>query len=269
MQGDVLNNEELRHIFKCGIRGGMRKSDITNSLVLVSDHTRGVYTDKWEGDILHYTGMGLRGNQKLKFRENEILSESERNGVSPFLFEVIKRGEYIYQGKVQLAGKPYRERQIDADGKSRYVWIFPLGLIGKKQSFIVPEDVATKEQEVKEKRASKLSAQELRKRINKPTRRRQNRYVLTRQYVRDENIAEYVRRNADGVCELCKNTAPFNKLDGQPFLEMHHIKWLSQGGEDTIKNAIALCPNCHRKMHILNLEVDRDHLIRRASSHSI
>jgi len=24
---------------------------------------------------------------------------------------------------------------------------------------------------------------------------------------------------------------------------------LSEGGEDTLENAIALCPNCHRKMH--------------------
>ena len=83
-----------------------------------------------------------------------------------------------------------------------------------------------------------------------PTKRRPSRYVLTRQYVRDENVAEWIRRNTKGVCELCRNTAPFAKLNGQPFLEIHHIKWLSQGGEDTINNAVGLCPNCHRKMHI-------------------
>jgi len=39
-------------------------------------------------------------------------------------------------------------------------------------------------------------------------------------------------------------------------LECHHVKWLSKEGEDTIENAVALCPNCHRKMHSLGLSKD-------------
>ena len=33
---------------------------------------------------------------------------------------------------------------------------------------------------------------------------------------------------------------------------------LSKGGEDSEHNTVALCPNCHRKMHILNNKSDRD-----------
>ena len=44
--------------------------------------------------------------------------------------------------------------------------------------------------------------------------------------------------------------------NGKPFLESHHIVWLSKGGEDTVENSTALCPNCHRKMHMLNLRRD-------------
>jgi 5-methylcytosine-specific restriction endonuclease McrA len=29
----------------------------------------------------------------------------------------------------------------------------------------------------------------------------------------------------------------------------HHVKQLAHGGEDTVENAIAVCPNCHRKAH--------------------
>jgi 5-methylcytosine-specific restriction protein A len=43
-------------------------------------------------------------------------------------------------------------------------------------------------------------------------------------------------------------------------LEVHHIQWLSNDGDDTIDNIVALCPNCHRKMHILDLEKDRIYL---------
>ena len=37
------------------------------------------------------------------------------------------------------------------------------------------------------------------------------------------------------------------------------------GGEDSISNTVALCPNCHRKMHVLNQTADREKLIRRTA----
>ncbi|MEW8959821.1 HNH endonuclease [Neomoorella humiferrea] len=33
-------------------------------------------------------------------------------------------------------------------------------------------------------------------------------------------------------------------------------------GEDTINNTVALCPNCHRRMHVLDLAADRERLRR-------
>ena len=30
----------------------------------------------------------------------------------------------------------------------------------------------------------------------------------------------------------------------------------SRGGDDSLDNTVALCPNCHRKMHFLDLESD-------------
>jgi hypothetical protein len=59
--GSVLTNKELAQTFKCGPMGGMRRSRKTNSLVLTTSKTA-VYHDRWEGDVLHYTGMGLRGD---------------------------------------------------------------------------------------------------------------------------------------------------------------------------------------------------------------
>lgn len=47
----------------------------------------------------------------------------------------------------------------------------------------------------------------------------------------------------------------------QPYLECHHIIWLSQNGADTLDNIVALCPNCHRKMHIVQDENDIKRLI--------
>lgn len=75
-------------------------------------------------------------------------------------------------------------------------------------------------------------------------------------FSRNPYVAELAKRKAKGICQLCENPAPFNDKDGKPYLETHHIVWLSEGGEDTIENCTALCPNCHQKMHILNLKFD-------------
>jgi 5-methylcytosine-specific restriction protein A len=69
-------------------------------------------------------------------------------------------------------------------------------------------------------------------------------------------VVEYAKRRANGICQLCSDLAPFKNVEGELYLEVHHIEWLSQGGSDTIDNVAALCPNCHKKMHILNLEGD-------------
>lgn len=59
-----------------------------------------------------------------------------------------------------------------------------------------------------------------------------------------------VLRRANGVCEQCGDKAPFiRRSDNIPYLEVHHKVMLSEGGEDTVVNAHALCPNCHREVH--------------------
>ena len=65
-EGMTLNNNELMDTFLCSSQGGMRRSKRTNSLVLISDQTK-LYNDRWQGDILHYTGMGQTGDQDFSY----------------------------------------------------------------------------------------------------------------------------------------------------------------------------------------------------------
>lgn len=73
--------------------------------------------------------------------------------------------------------------------------------------------------------------------------------TTTPEFERDAELAENVKQLAHGFCQLCDKRAPFQTESGEWYLESHHIKWLSEGGFDTLENMVALCPNCHRKMH--------------------
>lgn len=70
------------------------------------------------------------------------------------------------------------------------------------------------------------------------------------QIKRDPAVKAWVLEFANGRCELCEQKAPFKDDDNRPFLELHHVRPLGDGGPDTITNAVALCPNCHRACHL-------------------
>lgn len=74
--------------------------------------------------------------------------------------------------------------------------------------------------------------------------------VTTSVFIRNPDVVAEVLFRAKGRCEACGQDAPFNrKSDGSPYLEVHHKVTLASGGDDTVENAIAVCPNCHRAAH--------------------
>ena len=74
--------------------------------------------------------------------------------------------------------------------------------------------------------------------------------VKTKVFRRNPHVVVEVLLRADGKCERCRKEAPFQRRkDDSPYLEVHHKKMLSNDGDDTVENATALCPNCHRELH--------------------
>lgn len=61
-------------------------------------------------------------------------------------------------------------------------------------------------------------------------------------------IVAKVIQIAEGTCELC-GKRPFKDKSGRPYLEVHHVQPLGEGGADTVDNAVALCPDCHARSH--------------------
>ena len=69
-------------------------------------------------------------------------------------------------------------------------------------------------------------------------------------FVRNPDVVAEVLERAGGKCGYCGKAAPFfRKKSRDPYLEVHHEIPLADGGEDTVENAKAACPNCHRQRH--------------------
>jgi len=263
--GENLTNKKMYQLFKCSNKGRIRRSKETNTLVLISDFTKSFYKDRWKEDELLYTGTGLSGNQSLDHTQNLTLFNSNKNGIDLHLFEVDKPATYTYIGKVILSRESFQEEQVGANGKKRDVWIFPIKLEGSTVESYTPEKVFLKKQREAERKVKDLNLKVVKQKAKTTKGKPKLRNIISKRYERDSYVTEYSRRRANGVCQLCNNKAPFSNKDDSPFLEIHNIIWLSEGGRDSIDNTVALCSNCHRKMHILGLDKDKDYLISKIS----
>lgn len=86
------------------------------------------------------------------------------------------------------------------------------------------------------------------------------RSVTSSAFIRSADVVKETRKRANGICQFCNQPAPFIDKKGNPYLETHHVIWLSRGGEDSTANTVALCPNCHIRMHVLDKPEDVEKL---------
>jgi hypothetical protein len=86
---------------------------------------------------------------------------------------------------------------------------------------------------------------------------------MVNDFVRDPYIvAAALSRSADR-CEMPKcSSRLFNREEDRPYLEVHHILPLGEGGDDTLDNAAALCPSCHRELHYGKLRLKKRQILR-------
>jgi HNH endonuclease len=77
-------------------------------------------------------------------------------------------------------------------------------------------------------------------------------------FVRDPYIVAAALARAQDQCEMpnCKSQL-FQRDDERSYLEVHHILPFAEGGDDTLINAAALCPSCHRELHFGKLRLKK------------
>ena len=86
--------------------------------------------------------------------------------------------------------------------------------------------------------------------LARPARVESHRELVSRwTTLRSRAVRRYARLRAEGLCEGCGQPVPFARPEGEPYLEVHHLRRLSDGGPDHPAHVAALCPNCHRRCH--------------------
>lgn len=271
--GQVISEKEVHKIFECQTTIGIRMSKKNNLFVLMSGSAKKkVYHDKWEGDILYYIGTDIkadldgnqtliRGNGNNNAQLREVWYDTSESKKQIFLFIKKETDKCVYKGPVTLISEPYMDWR-DSSKQSK-VWVFPVKLCNQNE---IENEV---EFEHAVSKAFDLDLLELYKKAKGKAASMQPENVQKRYesksyyYERNPDVSAYAKKRAFGICDLCRKEAPFKDKYGIPYLEAHHVEWLSRGGLDEIDNVVALCPNCHSKMHIIDESTDIDKLTSR------
>ena len=80
----------------------------------------------------------------------------------------------------------------------------------------------------------------------------ESREVTTSQKKRSQELAKLVRRYRGDECQICGDS--YDSEEGT-FCDSHHIVPLAEGGTDTSDNIIIVCPSCHRRFHLSEVEL--------------
>lgn len=201
----------------------------------------GEYPNEWikEGEELKYFLKSRLDVFKTSYVENQAIINANNYPVYVF----IKTGTDCLLEGIYAFSETVRE-------ESGSIWVKL-----KKRSDLASETHITQEAfekqlERKVDASSKGSKDDRDKRLKNASRKPRRQIIKVVGFQRNPDVISKVLERAEGVCEGCEQDAPFIGFAKQaPYLEVHHKKRLADDGDDTVDNAIALCPDCHRERH--------------------
>lgn len=223
----------------------IESGDQPTAVVIKATMSGGKYNNAWleEGRRLKYYLKSITRNGVVQFGEHFKPNAAVLNVPGLPVLAFVRQAEgdpFVYAGAFS-----YQQMHEEPDGAK---W-FELGLTSFDDLIA---DAGYVQQELQDRvvQASMRPRQERLARLaNAPKKPKSIRTVSTA-FVRNPDVVAEVLFRAEGQCEGCKKSAPFvSRATGDPYLEVHHITPLAQGGDDTVDNAWALCPNCHREKH--------------------
>ena len=254
--GEIVSTGEMMSMFGVKYRGSFRKSSANNLIVIIADRKQN-YNTMDENGVIYYRAMG----DSFQYRESKSVYNYRKTNTKLYLFEAYRGNRFCFFGQVEFAKEPYIDNENRAffafkrvDNKERNIYDdVDYGMPNMSEESNNFWSLKTLDNKLYEK-AIEFSK-------NPFAGKKHSKKAIEEANDRKQCIANFVKRRAEGKCDLCNQIAPFKKKDGVPFLECHHVIQIADDGPDTIYNAVALCPNCHRKVHILHSRKDNEVLI--------
>lgn len=251
--GTTYNRWFIHDVFGGGrYRGISTPSDFSLVFLFTGDagETYG-YEDTIEDDgTLVYSGEGTTGDMSMT-GGNARIRDHHQAGDALHVFENTDLPWIVrYLGEYQYADH-WRESLPSERGSQREAIRFRLVPVGETDVGHTQELQETPDPEELYKRAaaSGSKTQEGGQSPDGPEPEVEARLAETRRYARSDEVRQFALAVADGICQGCGEPAPFEDRQGDPYLEVHHIDQRSDGGADHPDNVVALCPNCHQRVH--------------------
>ena len=237
---------EVGRRYKCATlhaeHGGQRQGGIstpagTPFLMLFTGRGRKHgYDDGWHDGVFRYYGEGQLGDMAFT-GGNKAIRDSAAHGKDLHVFETAERGFVRYLGNFTCSSWEWTTAP-DTTGTPRKAMVFHLIPVQLEESAVSLRPTVALDVLRQRALESATGAGEA------------NRSEAIRiAYERSEAVREYVLARADGRCEACGKPAPFARDSGEPYLEPHHTRRLSDGGPDHPRWVGGICPNCHREIH--------------------
>ncbi len=238
----------------------------------VYDHSRSFsdygFVDWKQGNTKYEVGDTVyiyvtRPEKKIKYKCNvekvKLTSADIRNDkeywVNPSEYEESLSGNFIRLKLIERTNNDLLDLDCLRDNGLKNAPQGPKKLNGKLLDYINNNfklffNELVEEEAFEIKKSLSIDSKTRKTRISKAAKKPRKIAVVTYVYERSPDIVAEALIRADGVCEKCRSPAPFKrKKDETPYLEVHHKVRLSDDGEDSMENVIALCPNCHREAH--------------------
>lgn len=196
------------------------------------------YRDGWSEDftLYKYTGEGQMGNMEF-IKGNKAIRDHLHNNKTIYLFKYVSSGTVEFIAEMTYVDYEIHMAPDNSENLRRTIQFHLKRTDNTDQEL---EDISFANYSLKELR--RLAE----KQVSVDTKHRISTNIVLK---RAKAIKLYALKRANGYCESCNNEAPFVKPNGEPFLEVHHLRKLSDGGIDDPENVAAICPNCHRRVH--------------------
>ncbi len=262
-QGQLYKRSSIHDQFGGGRQSGIAPSRRVPAIFVFTGESgeQHGYLDAWDAlnQVFSYTGEGQLGDMKMD-AGNAAIQRHVEDGRSLHLFKTasnaeVKRelpdaqgtGYCRYVGEMQCASVSEGSGR-DRAGNQRRIFQFQLvrvETLGDDRSEL--EAVTASPQNLfGDADLKKLRDQALQAAAPSKKKAEDARRTL---FERARHVVAYALARAGDTCEACGYPAPFLRANGSPYLEVHHIDRLSDGGLDAPHRVAAICPTCHRRIH--------------------